>query len=259
MYLAEAFNKAGIPAEHIDGTTYHMERHRIYQDVHSGKTKVLTNCAVLIEGWDEPQNRACILARPTKSVTTNLQMAGRVLRPFEGKTDAILIDHSGAVRELGFVHDERKWTLEATKAVDPREDPLSVRDEDEEREEENIVCEQCHTVYRGRRKCPNCGWEPPRRKPKPVKVLEAELEEVLANKARQEYKLDFYERALGYEKMYRLPKGWADEAWRLKFKEPLTPMAKRVGIPDDEMRRWHQHMIIREKYRKAPRRKVVNG
>jgi superfamily II DNA or RNA helicase len=222
MYLAEAFNQAGISAEHIDGTTYQMERERIYEDVHSGKTRVLTNCAVLIEGWDEPQIGACILARPTKSVSTYLQMAGRVLRPYPGKDDAILIDHSGAVRELGFVHDERAWTLDPSKAA--REDG------EDASEPENIVCEECHTVYAGRRACPNCGWEPPKRKPKPVDVLQGELEEILAKRAKDEYKLDFYERAIGYERIKKMPKGWALEAWQLKFKEQVPPKPRKLGI-----------------------------
>lgn len=258
IYLAEAFNKAGIPAEHIDGTTYHIERQRIYDDVHSGKTRVLTNCAVLIEGWDEPQISAAILARPTKSVATYLQMAGRVLRPYPGKQDAILIDHSGAVRELGFVHDERDWSLAAREAIKLEEDPTAKIDEGSEPKDENIVCENCTTVYSGRRKCPECGWEPPKRKPKPVKILEAQLEEVLAVKAKEDYKLEFYEKALGYEKAGRAPAGWALSAFTLKFKGEQPPKPTRVRYPDDEIRRWHQHMIIRERYRNSPRR-VKNG
>lgn len=255
MYLAEAFNKAGVSAEHIDGTTYHMERQRIYEDVHSGKTQVLTNCAVLIEGWDEPQISAVIMARPTKSVGSYLQMAGRVLRPFPGKEDAILIDHSGAVRELGFVNEERAWSLDPTEKISEREDRLAAQmdKEQDEREEENIVCENCHTVYKGRRSCPNCGWEPPKRKPKPVDVLQAELEEVLANKRHREYKLDWYERAIGYERSRAVHKGWAREAYMLKFKEE-PPKPTKVGIPDEETRKWNIHMMIREKYRRNPRR-----
>jgi DNA repair protein RadD len=256
MYLAEAFKRAGISAEHIDGTTFHMERVRIFDDVHSGKTRVLTNFGVLIEGWDEPQISAVILARPTKSVATYLQMAGRVLRPYPGKRDALLIDHSGAVRELGFVHEERRWSLEPTESINFDEDPTaSIVDasSDPNEKKEVIVCEVCTTVYEGRRKCPECGWEPPKRKSKPGKVLEAELEELLAAAARDEYKISFYQRALGYEKAKNVNAGWADKAYRLKFKEP-PPEVTKVQAPDDEIRKWHQHMVIREKFRKSPRR-----
>jgi DNA repair protein RadD len=255
IYLAEAFNKAGVAAEHIDGTTYHLERERIYADVHSGKIRVLTNCAVLIEGWDEPQISAVILARPTKSVATYLQMAGRVLRPYPGKVNSILIDHSGAVRELGFVDDDRPWSLNATKVVN---DPSERHDDDGIEKDDNTICEECSTVYRGRRKCPNCGWEPPKKQPKPSKVLEAELEELHRAAVEQTHKLDWYERALGYEKHRRLPAGWADRAYRMKFKVAEVPKPTKVGIPDKEMENWHKYMIIREKYSKMPR-KVRNG
>lgn len=253
MYLAEAFNKAGIPAEHIDGTTFHMERQRIYDDVHSGRTRVLTNCAVLIEGWDEPQISCCILARPTKSVATYLQMAGRVLRPFPGKTDSILIDHSGAVQELGFVHDERHWSLEASKVVGERE-PGSP--EQEEKEAARITCEACGVVYESRNKCPDCGADAPRRKSKAVEYLEAELEELLAKRQEASRRVDWFERAIGYERSGKARKGWAEEAYRLKFKED-PPHATKVGVPDEEIKKWAVHMIIREKYKRNPRRKVA--
>ena len=250
IYLAEEFNRAGIPAEHIDGTTYHHERQRIYENVHSERTRVLTNCSVNIEGWDEPQISCVIMARPTKSIGTYLQMAGRVLRPFPGKEDAILLDHSGAVQELGFVSDERAWSLDPVEPIDEREDRLSVQ---EDKEEEHIVCENCATVYKGRRRCPNCGWEPPKKKPKPVDVLQGELEEIFARKQRREYKQSFYERAIGYEKTKHVPKGWAKQAYTLKFKEE-PPVATRLRDPDEEMHKWYVHMLIREKYRSNPRR-----
>jgi len=252
MYLADAFNKAGISAEHIDGTTFHLERQRIYDDVHSGKTRVLVNCAVLIEGWDEPQISCCILARPTKSVATYLQMAGRVLRPFPGKSDAVLIDHSGAVQEMGFVHDSRAWSLDPSKAISDR---AEVERENLKSESEPITCEQCKAVYEGRRKCPECGWEPPKRSPKAVEYLQAELEEVLARREEASKRLDWFERALGYERTTKVQKGWAVEAYKLKFKEE-PPRPTKVRAPDEEIKKWHTHMIIRERYSKNPRRKL---
>lgn len=250
--IAEAFNRAGIPSEHIDGDTYHMERSRIYEDVHSGKTRVLTNCAVLIEGWDEPQISCCILARPTKSLATYLQMAGRVLRPFPGKEESILIDHSGVVRELGFVSDEREWSLKPVEIKEKIKEAGSF-DDDDEKEERPIVCEQCGRTYSGRRKCPDCDWEPPKKKSKAIRILEAQLEEVLASRAEKAKKLNWFERALGYEKIHRLRSGWAKEAFTLKFKED-PPEAAKIEVPDDEIKRWHTHMIIREKYKKQPRK-----
>ncbi|MCA1807358.1 MAG: hypothetical protein LC687_05880, partial [Actinobacteria bacterium] len=60
--------------------------------------------------------------------------------------------------------------------------------------------------------------------------------------------------AIGYEKSKRVKKGWAKEAFKLKFKGEPPPKPTKVGVPDDEIHKWNLHMIIREKYRKNPRR-----
>ena len=67
---------------------------------------------VLTEGWDMPEVGCCILARPTRKMGLYRQMIGRVLRPAEGKPDAIVLDHSGAVFRHGFVEDHVEWTLD---------------------------------------------------------------------------------------------------------------------------------------------------
>jgi len=56
-------------------------------------------------------------ARPTKSLGLYLQMAGRALRPFPGKEDALLLDHSGSVFLHGRVEDEREWFLDEDRKV----------------------------------------------------------------------------------------------------------------------------------------------
>ncbi|KKK97615.1 hypothetical protein LCGC14_2650940, partial [marine sediment metagenome] len=52
-----------------------------------------------------------ILARPTKSFGLYLQMAGRTLRPFPGKENALVLDHAGATYIHGFIHEEVNWSL----------------------------------------------------------------------------------------------------------------------------------------------------
>jgi len=259
MYIAEAFNKAGIPARHIDGTTFHMERTEIYDEVHSGKVRVLTNYGVLVEGWDEPQISTCILARPTKSLSTYLQMAGRVLRPFPGKEDALLIDHSGVVLDLGFVSDEHPWSLDASESIDEREARLQEgMSEEEEERKVKIACENCDTLYEGQRKCPECGWEPPKRKSKAQEYLEAALVEVMAIRKEQERRVEWFEKALGYARIHHMGTQWATQAYRLKFKEE-PPKATKVGVPDQEIKNWHTHMLIREKYSRKPKRAIRRG
>ena len=84
--MADAFIKAGITAEHFDGTTPAKQRKQTVQRFRSGKTQILTNVDLIGEGFDMPDCDAVGMLRPTQSLSLYLQQAGRSLRPREGKT-----------------------------------------------------------------------------------------------------------------------------------------------------------------------------
>jgi len=119
--VAAEFSASGIPAAHIDGT---MDRHvlgGILGKFGRGEILVLTNCALVSEGFDVPAVEVCIMLRPTLSLALYLQMVGRVLRPSPGKTQAVIFDHvknsfynlDGDLRaKHGFPDDDREWSLE---------------------------------------------------------------------------------------------------------------------------------------------------
>ena len=115
IHLCDEFVRAGVRAEHIDGLTPKDERDATLARLASGEIQVVCNCMVLTEGWDMPNAGTCILARPTKKMGLYRQMVGRVLRPDKGKTDCIVLDHSGAVFRHGFVEDPVEWTLDPDK------------------------------------------------------------------------------------------------------------------------------------------------
>lgn len=81
--IAAEFVKCGIAAEHISCKTPDAERLEILARVASGETKVICNAMLLTTGWDLPACRCMILARPTKSLVTYVQMVGRILRPHD--------------------------------------------------------------------------------------------------------------------------------------------------------------------------------
>ncbi len=93
--MAEEFQHAGIAAEALDGATAIEERRRILKRLHSGKTRITCNCAVLTEGFDEPSVDCIIVARPTKSRPLYVQMIGRGTRRWPGKTDCLILDLVG--------------------------------------------------------------------------------------------------------------------------------------------------------------------
>lgn len=96
LHLAQAFNDHGIPTEVITGETPVAERQEIYGRFASGATQVLSSCMVLTEGFDQPHASCAVIARPTTSSALYIQMVGRVLRTFPGKTDALVLDVVGA-------------------------------------------------------------------------------------------------------------------------------------------------------------------
>lgn len=103
--IVDQFLLSGVPAAHVDGTTTDDERDRIFEDLSTGKILVVSNCNIATEGVDIPSLECLIIARPTQSLCLHIQMFGRVMRRFAGKTDAIVLDHAGNVvnfAEAGF-------------------------------------------------------------------------------------------------------------------------------------------------------------
>jgi superfamily II DNA or RNA helicase len=98
--LAGKLREQGFRAEAVSGETHIDERRAILRRLHSGETQIVSNAQLLQEGWDEPAVSCMLMCRPTKSAPVFAQMAGRILRPFMGKDDALILDVAGA-SELG--------------------------------------------------------------------------------------------------------------------------------------------------------------
>lgn len=119
--VANRYLSAGIDAAHVSGATPLAERQEILQAFHRGDIRVLTNCAVLTEGYDEPAIDCVVIARPTKSRALYTQMVGRGTRRYPGKADCMVLDVVGATAQHSLVtvpslfgvekkHRERKPT-----------------------------------------------------------------------------------------------------------------------------------------------------
>jgi DNA repair protein RadD len=114
-HVADSFVSAGYAAAALDGTMVPPERARIISDFVDGRTRVLTSCDLISEGFDLPAIEAAILLRPTQSVTIYMQQIGRALRPYPGKAHAIILDHAGNARRHGLPDEDREWTLHIGK------------------------------------------------------------------------------------------------------------------------------------------------
>ena len=94
--FAEALCAAGTAAEVVHGDLPVDERAAVLRRLRTGQTQVVTNCAVLTEGYDDPSIEVCVVGRPTTSAGLYQQMVGRVLRPWPGKPKALVLDVVGA-------------------------------------------------------------------------------------------------------------------------------------------------------------------
>lgn len=127
--ICAQYEQAGIAAAHIDGTTPADVREAVLRRFASGEITVLLNCNIVSEGFDVPAIECVQLVRPTKSLALYLQQVGRGLRPIEGKTSAIILDHADCVFRHGFPEDERTWTLDGVdKAEQAERGELKIRD-----------------------------------------------------------------------------------------------------------------------------------
>lgn len=85
--LAALLSLDGIPATAITDKTSPAERKLAIKRFRSGDLRVLTNYAVLSQGFDAPKTRAVYITRPTSSEVRYQQMIGRGLRgPRNGGT-----------------------------------------------------------------------------------------------------------------------------------------------------------------------------
>lgn len=135
--IVNAYTKAGISAAHVDGESPPDYRRHIIEKFGAKEITVLSNVNIFTEGFDIPAIECVQLARPTKSVALYFQMVGRALRPSEGKTHAIILDHVNAYHDHGSVADPLLWELEMSKKKRSRE--VGDRDEEDRPIKERII------------------------------------------------------------------------------------------------------------------------
>jgi DNA repair protein RadD len=238
VHIRDEFRRAGVVAEHLDGSTPGDERDAILRRLADGSVDLVSNAAVLTEGWDSPSVSCVVLARPTKSLSLYRQMVGRVLRPAPGKTDALVIDHAGAVFAHGFIEDPITWTLRE----DRRAENLKQKSRDDGEAPKLVECPECRAVRLQGQRCPTCGWRPQPRGNE-IKIVQGDLAAVArdwrqAPSFTDDEKISFYRQLLGVAKQRGYQRGWAAH----KFKERFGAWPPRGNVaplePDAATLRW---------------------
>lgn len=147
-HVAEAFSAASIPAGLIHGDLPGEERRNILAAFARGEVRVITNVAVLTEGWDHPPTSCVVLLRPSSYKSTMIQMVGRGLRTvdpsdFPGvvKTDCIVLDFGTS----SLTHGTLEQDVDLDGAAGTGEAPTK-------------ICPECEAeIPLASRECPICG------------------------------------------------------------------------------------------------------
>ena len=206
-HVISEFRRRGIPAEHVDGTTPAQQRDAAIQRFQTGETLVLSNVDLFGEGFDLPAIEACIMLRPTQSLSLYLQQVGRSLRPAPNKTHAIILDHVGNIERHGLPDQQREWSLIGKKGR------LAAQNNSEPGAK---VCDFCFAAQApGSQKCIHCGhlFEAKERE---IQQVDGELSEIDKSKF-QRMKRKEQGKAqtlaelieLGKQRGYKKPYAWA--------------------------------------------------
>lgn len=247
-HIVSQFQAAGVTAEHVDYLTDDDERTAILNRVRNGETTIISNAAMLAEGLDIPQLEVMILARPTRSLIRYVQQAGRILRPFDGKDRALILDHSGTCARLGFPTDDLPLELDDGK---PK------KSESKPREKLPSVCSSCGILKQpGQHECPECGFAPERRSD--VEQGEGELKP-LSRKERDslpiEAKQAIYSALIGWVKGKGRNVGWAYHLYfDMMGANVPSKLEKCEGPMVESVARWLQHRNIAYAARKEKER-----
>ncbi len=151
----DMFNKAGVKAVHIDGSTeyqkkvYHNNeymtlRQKLLLDYIDGKYDILCNCDLLTEGWDVPSIETVILDRKTCSKTLYKQMIGRGARTAPGKDGFLVLDFGENWEAHGYWEDDGKYSL------DGKQKKVVVKD---------VICPNCLQPTPKALNCKHCGFQ----------------------------------------------------------------------------------------------------
>lgn len=178
----------------------------------AGRMRLLWNVYALTEGVDVPPADVALLARKFGHVSLLLQSCGRVLRPFAGKREALIIDLPGMTHRLGLPVEDREYSLSgegirrtaAGRAL--------------------ALCMACGMTFAAGGACPRCGHQN-HAKPLPKqRIFNEELRAVYSGQTTPEWaKRSELARLRKIARDKGLPPGFVRRAYEELFSEPVPP------------------------------------
>lgn len=215
---ADAFNSAGIRAEHLSAGTSAKRRKQILDDFRAGVITILCNVGIISEGVSIDEVTCCMLLRPTESVALGIQQMMRCMRFLPGKT-AKIIDFVGNYTRIGLPDDDREWSLG---------EPLKRKQRTDGNGDFYIrCCPECYMTFKTAPVCPFCGAEYPlhpreiqaREEIELKRITAEEMARIEAEKKRaraEQGRAQTFEElvAIGKKKGYKNPAFWATQVMR---------------------------------------------
>lgn len=181
-HVDELYRQFMLAGVHVAAYTYKVkdeERAAIVTEFRKPDSVIrgLITVTAATKGFDVPDIGVVIMARPLrKSLAEHIQFFGRGLRAHPGKTECLVLDHSGNSRRFW-----REWTSffdrGATELDDGKKKPKPKAQEDGE--DAVMKCPVCAYLHMPRPSCPACGHEYPKRPG--VQHIKGSLAELVAS------------------------------------------------------------------------------
>lgn len=216
-HVTEQFRDAGVPWGLLVGAPHitDAQRRDAVRNLQSRIWRGVSTVDLVSEGFDVPCVETAILLRHTQSLGLYLQQVGRALRPYPGKTRAVILDHVGNVERHGVPQEEREWSLDDGAVSKAKADSGPTY----------RLCPACFAYHLAAPACPQCGHVYLVQS-RTVKQVAGELTEltpeqierqrVARERRREEGRAQSLEQlaALGEARGYKA--GWAQHRWEAR-------------------------------------------
>lgn len=195
--LQRQFMAAGIMCATYTYRVSDDERDEIVKEFRKPDSYIrgLITVTAASKGFDVPDIGVVIMARPLrKSLAEHIQFFGRGLRTAPGKTECLVLDHSG--------NSERFWAqwneffnVGATSLDERKKNDFKKGGADNV-EDEMRKCPSCKLLHKPQPFCPHCGHEYPKREA--VKHVAGTLKELVSSGDKQVMSERLWPQVVGY-------------------------------------------------------------
>lgn len=164
MELQRQFMAAGIVCATYTYKDLADDRADIVREFRKADSNIrgLITVTAASKGFDVPDIGVVIMARPLrKSLAEHIQFFGRGLRTADGKSECLVLDHSGNCKR--FWDEWNDFFETGAVELDDGKKKEKEKKKKEPKEREMAVCPSCSHVHMALPHCPACGHEYPLR------------------------------------------------------------------------------------------------